>query len=80
METLQKVALFWDVDRAKLDADQSADFIIRRVLARGDIDDVHWVFSRYGKERVAAVARAARDFDSRSAHFWKTHFEGAYAS
>ncbi|MEK7509554.1 MAG: hypothetical protein AAB605_02465 [Patescibacteria group bacterium] len=80
MKTLEKVALFWDVDHATLDEEQHADFIIRRVLARGDIDDVRWAFSRYGNERVAAAARTARDFDARTAHFWKTHFESAYAS
>lgn len=74
MKTLEKVALFWDVDRTRLDEDQNADFIIRRILRFGDIADVRWATIRYGAERLASLAEHSRDLDERSRNFWTTHF------
>lgn len=74
METLEKVALFWDVDRTQLDQEQHADFIMRRVLHYGDVTDVQWATKRYGATRLASVVENARDLDARSRNFWNVHF------
>jgi len=80
MKTLRKVALFWDVDRSQLDVEENADFIIKRILERGDADDVRWMFTQYERPRIAGVARRARGLDRRSSNFWAHHFEDEYAS
>lgn len=77
MKTLEKVALFWDVDRAALDEEKHAEFIIRRVLALGDLDDIRWAEACYGPERLAECAACARDLDPRSRNFWTRHFSHA---
>ncbi|NBV76858.1 hypothetical protein EBR66_01700 [bacterium] len=77
MKTLEKVSLFWDVDRATLGTEAHADFIIRRVLMFGDLEDVKWVVGQYGVEKVRDVAQTARDLDSRSRAFWTAHFAHA---
>jgi len=70
METLQKVALFWDVDRTTLDPVQHADFIIRRVLAQGDLDDAQFILQRYGEGKVKDVLLSMRGLDKKSLNFW----------
>lgn len=39
-----KTIAFLDVNLADLDADKHADFIIRRVLTCGDLNDMAWLF------------------------------------
>lgn len=77
VKTLQKMGLFWDVDRSKLDAEGHADFVIRRVLARGDVDDIRWALSTYGKRRMRDVYTHARGLDARSHAFWDAYFNAA---
>ena len=77
MKTLQKTALFWDVDRAKLDPDTSAEFIIKRVLAFGDVDDVRFALTKYGASRLAEVASHMRGLDKKSRNFWNVYFAHA---
>lgn len=77
MDTLQKVALFWDVDRSKLDPDKSAEFVIKRILAYGDIDDMRFALTTYGSSRVAEVASRMRDLDKKSKNFWNIYFAHA---
>ncbi len=73
MRTLEKVALFWDVDRQTLDEERHADFIIKLVLNFGDREDARWILARYGAERVAHVVDTARDIDPKSRSFWTAH-------
>ncbi|MBI5470629.1 hypothetical protein HY968_04940 [Candidatus Kaiserbacteria bacterium] len=77
MKTLQKVALFWDVDREKLDPNQSADFIIKRILAYGDVDDVKFALTTYGAARMYDVLSRTRDLDKKSRNFWNQYFAHA---
>lgn len=77
MRTLEKVALFWDVDRQTLDEERHADFIIKRVLNFGDLEDARWALGRYGSERIARVVSTARDLDPKSRSFWAAHLSHA---
>jgi len=82
METLDKVSLFWDVDRTTLDLHKHARFIVRRILEFGDLDDLQWALEQYGREYIASVAASARGLDPKSANFWRNYFarQEAYAS
>lgn len=77
MKTLEKTSLFWDVDRAQLDPHMHAEFIIKRVLARGDLDDVRWIVSEYGIEEVKRVFIHARGLNRKSISFWQEYFHVA---
>ncbi len=77
MNTLQKVALFWDVDRSKLDTEKNAEFIIKRILAYGDIDDVRFALTAYGSARMAGVSLRMRGLDKKSRNFWNMYFAHA---
>ena len=74
MKTLEKPSLFWDVDRSTLNPTEHSDFVIRRVLNRGDIDDIKWILSLYGSEKVRDVFVWARGLSPRSSNFWQAYF------
>jgi len=70
METLSKIALFWDVDRSTLSVDTHADFIIRRILAQGDMDDARFMLTTYGETKVKETLLSMRGLDKKSLNFW----------
>lgn len=45
-------ALFWDVDYNTLDWQKYADWVVVRVIERGDIDDIRQVRRYYGDDVV----------------------------
>ncbi|MFA5871928.1 MAG: hypothetical protein WC858_04395 [Parcubacteria group bacterium] len=72
MKTLQKKSLFWDV--AALDPQKNAGFIIERVLAFGDKEDVKWALAFYGEEAITSVVRKSKTLDQKSLQFWCNYF------
>jgi hypothetical protein len=74
METLQKKALFWDIDLDSLDPERNKRLIIERILGRGDVDDVRWVRVRYGDDALKETILASRTLDKKSLSFWCSYF------
>jgi len=68
LETFSK-HLFWDVERSSLDHWRNADFIIRRVIQYGTIDDWRSILCFYGIARIGEACMTAADLDRRSASF-----------
>ena len=50
---------FWDLDRTKLNLDNSKNYIINRVLCRGNMNDIKTLFDYYGwdiiKEEILKI-------------------------
>jgi len=67
-------ALFWDTDVSALDPIKNAVFIIKRILARGDLSDFLWAKKMYDDSKIREVVLADRELDARSANFWYTYF------
>jgi transcriptional regulator with XRE-family HTH domain len=63
--------LFWDTDRHKLDLVRHTDYIITRVLEKGDLEDWHWLRWTYGAARIARVAKENRKLNRQTAHLWQ---------
>lgn len=61
---------FWDVRFEELDGMKDADFIIYRLLGRGNLEAAKWVEATYPAELVGKVLRTQRDFSLRDASFW----------
>ncbi|MFA6159463.1 MAG: hypothetical protein WC678_00015 [Parcubacteria group bacterium] len=75
METLQKVGLFWDIDRKKLNPKKYKKFIIQRILEKGDLDDLCWAKNFYGKKELEEVFCQKQDkLDKKSVNFWQGYF------
>ena len=64
--------LFWDVDRATVDPENHARWLLERVLQRGRWEDWLAVRDHYGKEGLAAIRPELR-LDARSANFIKLY-------
>lgn len=75
METLQKTNLFWDVDREKLDPKKYGEFIIQRILEKGDLDDLGWAKKIYGEKKMEKVfCQNQNKLDKKSVNFWQNYF------
>jgi len=63
--------LFWDTDGQQLGLARHADYIITRVLEKGDLEDWNWLRWTYGGERIARVARENGKLSRDTAHLWQ---------
>lgn len=66
---------FWDCDFRRLSLEQYKKFIIERVLAFGNIQNVRWLFSHLSKDDIKEIALSSRRLDKRTINFWKIYFE-----
>jgi hypothetical protein len=75
METIRKPNLFWDIDSNAMDPVKYANFIIQRILDRGDVDDFGWAMDFYGKDQVEKIFQKSADkLSSKSNNFWCFYF------
>lgn len=49
--------LFWDCDPGELSWEAHLDFIVERMLSRGDWDSIQWLRRLIGDERIGEVIR-----------------------
>jgi hypothetical protein len=63
--------LFWDTDMHKLDLARHTNYIITRVLEKGDLEDWNWLRWTYGEARIARVTRENRKLNRQTAHLWQ---------
>jgi DNA-binding transcriptional regulator YiaG len=63
--------LFWDTNFPDLDVSRHADYIISRILEKGDLEDWNWLRWTYGDERTAAVTRENNRLDRKTTHLWQ---------
>jgi len=61
--------LLWDVDRSKLDMEKNSDFIVKKVLEYGLIDDWRFILKYYGIKRIAEIAKTFRELDEKTLFF-----------
>lgn len=67
--------LFWDIDRNKLDLQQSKPYIIERVLSHGMLSDWDLIKQLYGKETIKEVVLQLRYLDKYALHFCAAYFD-----
>lgn len=65
---------FWDVDMSKLDYENKADFIIRKVFDRGSLEDVAEVLAYYGREKVMSALVTASSLRQQTLRFAASYF------
>ena len=61
---------FWDVDFDQLNPEKSKMFIIKRVLDRGDVRVIKWLFKQYSKEDVSQLLLTSKDLSPLTSNFW----------
>lgn len=75
METLRKKTLFWDVSLDDIDPEKNKEFIIERVLNKGDLEDFRWITEKYNKSDISNVIKnKGYRLDRKSMNFWCMYF------
>lgn len=67
--------LFWDTEIAKLDFNKYADFIIIRVLERGQDNDIAELLNYYGNNKVINTVKSSKSLIPRAIHLSKQLFK-----
>lgn len=66
--------LLWDVDPATLDPQAHSRFLIRRVVERGNLEEVKAAWSYYGEAGFRDALLDARDLSLKTIHFFANQF------
>lgn len=66
--------LFWDTDRTKVDVEQHAPWLIKRVLEYGLWADFCLLIEQYGKNGIAEAVTQLRTLNPRSRRFCEVFF------
>lgn len=61
---------FWDTNFELLDLSKDAKYIIKRVLDRGNTNDIYWLVKNYDKNVIAETVLQTRDMAKKTANFW----------
>ena len=61
---------FWDVDFDNLSVEADSFFITKRVLDRGNLENINWVILQYGNDKIKEVLTTSRDLSRKTANFW----------
>ena len=75
INTLLHSQLFWDVDKTKLNPDLNKQFIICRVMDRGDIEAVKIVLNYYDSQTVKETLTNARFIEKNTITFFSNYFD-----
>ena len=66
---------FWDVDVDKLDPSQKANFVIQRLLDKGNVEAVRWVNKHYTSSQIKKCFISLRDFREKVGNFWSLYLD-----
>ncbi len=58
--------LFWDVPKSSVDLDKYPQFIVKRVLEYGLLDDWFFIKNYYGIEKIAEIAKKLKELEPRA--------------
>ena len=65
--------LFWDVDKDALQLDESADYVLARILEFGGMAEVRWALRYYGLDRIHRFFKEVghSEISPRTIAFWR---------
>lgn len=61
---------FWDVDFKKLDPEKNYQYMIVRLLERGDELVIKWLYKKYSTDLIKEVITTQRGLSPKTASFW----------
>ncbi len=61
---------FWDVDFDKVDPQKSDQYVIHRLIDRGNDKAIRWLLKHYSKDLIKEVVTNRRGFSPKTANFW----------
>ncbi len=67
--------LFWDCHLEDIDLEKNKNYIIGRVLTRGQRKDFDTLITLYSSEEIVAGITKSKELDSKTAHFCCWYFK-----
>ena len=64
--------LFWDVPKANVNLNKHSQFIVKRVLEYGLIDDWNFIKSYYGIEKIVELVKKMRELEPKALSYIAT--------
>ena len=64
---------FWDVDVTKIDFKNDYQYVINRLLDKGDLITATWVLNNYPNNKIIETLKSRRDFSAKSGTFWANY-------
>lgn len=66
---------FWDVNFEKLDPEAKAEYIVNRLLDKGDWRAARWATDNFPAGLIRRVLRTRKDFSLKNASFWSLIYQ-----
>ncbi len=66
---------FWDVNFDKINPEKSSMFILERVLDKGDMKAIRWLFRKYNKQDVKQLLISSKNLSPLTSNFWADYFD-----
>lgn len=64
---------FWDVDPSGVNPQKSPDYVINRLLDKGNLEAARWVLETFSHEALKATLKSMKGFSPKSARFWSLY-------
>lgn len=61
---------FWDVEFKNVDIEKNPDFVLKRIIDRGDTRAFMWVMKKFSLNDIRKLILTSRDLSARTANFW----------
>lgn len=67
------VKYFWDTDVSKIDFETDYQYVINRLLDKGNLSAASWVLHYYSSDKIYNTLRTRHDFSPKSGTFWANY-------
>lgn len=61
---------FWDVKFEDIDIQKNPQFVLKRIIDRGNTDALLWVLERFNVNEIKNLVLTSRDLSRRTGSFW----------
>ncbi len=61
---------FWEVDFEAIDPQKSAQYVVARLIDKGNDKAIRWLTKNYSKDLIKKVVTTRRGFSPKTANFW----------
>lgn len=65
---------FWDTDAAKVNPRAHPNYVINRLLDKGDLAAARWVVRNFPKDTISDTLKRQKDFSPWNGVFWARYF------
>ena len=69
------IPLFWEYQGESLDLNKHNRLIIERILEKGDMEAVIWLFKEHSQNQIKNILLSSANISSITRLFWSKYFE-----